>query len=64
MNARHVVRNALIRKKIVRWRSIARGFASNTGNCSPSRARKNYWRLCARYPEIMLSLGWDEGSVY
>jgi len=32
--------------------------------CPPSRARKNYWRLYARYPEIAARLGLTELSVY
>jgi len=63
MNAREVVRKTLLRKKIIHWRTVACGFTCNE-TCPRSRARKNYWRLCARYPEIMRSLGWDEGSVY
>ncbi len=64
MNARKVVRDTLIRKKIIRWRNIAQNADPYKNVCPPSQARKNYWRLCARYPEIMLKLGWDEGSVY
>ncbi len=30
----------------------------------PARARKNFWRLWARYPEIMQRLGLSELSVY
>jgi hypothetical protein len=32
--------------------------------CPPSRARKNYWRLYARYPEIAAKLGLTVLSVY
>ena len=56
MNAREVVRKTLLRKKITHWRSVALGFKIDQ-TCTRSRARKNYWRLCARYPEIMMSLG-------
>jgi hypothetical protein len=63
MNARKVVRDQLIREKLAHWRAVARGVRESK-TCTRSRARKNYWRLCARYPEIMMSLGWNEGSVY
>jgi hypothetical protein len=64
MNARKVVRDTLIRKKLIYWRNIAHNPDHYKNVCPPSRARKNYWRLCSRYPEIMLKLGWDEGDVY
>jgi len=64
MNARKVVRDRLIRLKLGHWRAVARGFSTDCSNYPRSQARKNYWRLCAKYPEIMMSLGWNEGSVY
>jgi len=62
MNARKVVRQSLIRKKMLHWKVIACRASGDNGTAR--RARKNFWRLCARYPEIMMSFGWDEGSVY
>ena len=66
MNARKIVRDTIIRKKFIYWKDVAHNpdYYKGKGTCPPSRARKNYWRLCARYPEIMMKLGWDEGSVY
>ena len=64
MNARKVVRDTIIRKKLIYWKEVAHHPDRHKGTCPPSQARKNYWRLCSRYPDIMLKLGWDEGSVY
>jgi len=63
MNARKPIRDALIRQKIEHWRNAARSPAFYK-RISPARARKNFWRLCARYPEIAAKLGLNEGSVY
>lgn len=62
MNARKIVREAMIRKKILHWKSAALN-PSHYGDIPSSRAKKNYWRLCARYPDIMMQLGLNEGSV-
>jgi len=63
MNGRKPIREALIRKKILHWRNAARS-PSFYKNISPSRARKNFWRLVGRYPDIATRLGVDEASVY
>jgi hypothetical protein len=63
MNARKPIRDAIIRKKFWHWKRLALN-QSAYGSCPPSRARKNFWRLCARYPEIAAKLGLNEGSVY
>jgi len=53
----------LIGKKMRRWCLIAQyNFVDPT--CPPSRARRNYWRLCARYPELMSRLRLSYLSVY
>ena len=62
MRARPEVRDGLIAFKIKRWKTIALN-PSAFGGYSISQARKNYWRLCARYPEIMKKLGLTESSV-
>jgi len=49
MRARPEVRDGLIAFKIKRWKTIAHN-PSAFGGYSVSQARKNYWRLCARYP--------------
>jgi hypothetical protein len=63
MNARPAVRDALIKRKMLHWREIAR-FKCHGHICPPWQARKNYWRLIARYPEIAASLGFTAASVY
>jgi hypothetical protein len=50
-------------RKLLRWSQIAKWYPLDR-RCPPARARKNYWRLCARYPEIMRRLGLTELSVY
>lgn len=64
MNARKPIRDAIIRKKFWRWKALALNQSSYGESCPPSQARKNFWRLCARYPEIAAKLGLNEGSVY
>jgi hypothetical protein len=64
MNARKPVRDAIIKKKFWYWKDIAKQPSRYSTSCPPSRARKNFWRLCARYPEIAAKLGLNEGSVY
>jgi len=63
MNARKPIRDAIIRTKLWHWKAIALN-RSFYGSGTPSQARKNFWRLCARYPEIAAELGLNEGSVY
>ncbi len=64
MNARKPVRDAIIRHKLWHWKAIALNRSPYSQSCPPSRARKNFWRLCANYPEIARRLGVDEASVY
>ena len=64
MNARKPIRDAIIRKKFWHWKALALNQPTYGRSCSPSHARKNFWRLCARYPEIAARLGLHEGSVY
>jgi len=61
MNARETVRDAIIRQKLLYWKTVA--LNSSCYQIPAWRARKNYWRLCARYPEIMRQLRLNEGSV-
>lgn len=63
MNGRKLIRDAIIRKKILHWRNAARS-PNFYKNIYPSRARKNFWRLIGRYPEIATQLGVHEASVY
>jgi hypothetical protein len=63
MRARPELVEIIIEKKILRWCRIAR-WPETDRCCPPWRARKNYWRLCARYPETMRRLGLSPASVY
>jgi hypothetical protein len=63
MNARQEIRLILVAQKLRRWSMVARCPLLDP-KCPPARARKNYWRLHARYPEIAAKLGLTELSVY
>jgi len=63
MNGRREIREKLIETKMLRWCHAAQWYPLDRRH-PPARARKNYWRLCARYPEIMRRLGLSETSVY
>jgi hypothetical protein len=63
MNARPKIREKLIEVKLLRWSRIAKWHPLDS-TCPPARARRNYWRICARYPEIMRRLNLSELSVY
>ena len=63
MHARPQFREILIAQRMTRWLKIAK-YPYLASKCPPARARKNYWRLCARYPELMQRLGLNEFSVY
>jgi len=63
MNARPRVRDAIVAKKMLKWSLVGQGLRVDA-TCPPARARKNFWRLIARYPEIARRLHLDEASVY
>jgi len=63
MHARPLIKEKLIEQKLLRWCRIAKWYPLDR-RCLPVRARKNYWRLCARYPEVMLRVGLSVTSVY
>jgi hypothetical protein len=63
MNARPEIRQKLLEIKMNRWMLVAL-HPSLSPRCPTSRARKNYWRLCSKYPEIMKKLRLSELSVY
>ncbi|HWY59895.1 MAG TPA: hypothetical protein VNZ03_35865 [Terriglobales bacterium] len=63
MHARPEIREILISKKLRRWCLIAQ-YPLVYPDYSPTRARRNYWRLCQRYPEIMTKVGLSILSVY
>jgi hypothetical protein len=63
MHARPEIRQVLIIKKLKRWLLIVQ-HPSVDRTCPPSLARRNYWRLLAKYPEIGALLELNIGSVY
>lgn len=63
MNARKQIRQLLIEKKMRHWQAVARCPLLDL-KCPPARARKNFWRLRSRYPEIAARLGLTELSVF
>ena len=63
MHARPEIREILIAKKLRRWLLVAHyNFVDPT--CPPARARRNFWRLCAKHPQIAARLGLSATSVY
>ena len=63
MNARPQVREILVARKLDRWVRIAR-YEYIEPSFPRARARKNFWRLFHRYPEIAQRIGLHEWSVY
>jgi len=63
MHARPEIRDILIAKKMKRWIMIAR-YKFIDPSCPPARARRNYWRLIAKHPQIAAKLVLSELSVY
>jgi hypothetical protein len=63
VHARPQIREILIERKMTRWCRIAQCPLLDP-RCPPARARRNFWRLCARYPEVMQRLGYTATSVY
>jgi hypothetical protein len=63
MHARPEIKRVLIAKKLRRWMMIAR-YPHVYPRFNPAQARKNFWRLLRRYPEIASRLGLTELSVY
>jgi len=63
MNARPQVREILIAKKMKHWWVVAKCRLIDP-TCPTWRARKNYARLCARYPKIMQRLGLNQFSAF
>ena len=63
MRARAQVREHLLATKMRKWALIGQHpFVDPT--CPPARARRNFARLCARYPEIARRLGMSPLSAY
>jgi hypothetical protein len=63
MRARPEVKEILISHKLRRWASIGR-CPTAYPNCSPARARRNFLRLLARYPDTAQRLNLTVASAY
>ena len=63
MNARPEVKQLLVAKRMKRWYSIARCPLLDL-KITPARARRNFLRLIAKYPEIGRELGLTVVSAY
>jgi hypothetical protein len=61
MHARSDIRDTLIELKMRRWLL----YASYTDHRWPRwKARKNFWRLLAKYPELAAKLGFNRLTVF
>lgn len=63
MRARTKLYQILIARKMLGWCNVARRPYLDP-KCPPGRARRNYWYLFHRYPEVAQKLGLDEWSVF
>ena len=63
MNARKEIRDHLLAQRMTQWLQIARCPLVNL-RCPTWRARKNFWALQKRYPELARRLGFTETSVF
>ena len=63
MNARPEIREHLIAERMQRWLMIARHPFVGKG-CPKWRARKNFWALQKRHPELAKRLGLTAASVF
>jgi hypothetical protein len=62
MNARKEIRHHLLAERMHYWLKVARCPLTNV-KCPTWRARRNFWHLCRKYPELSRRLGLDELSV-
>jgi hypothetical protein len=63
MHARPHIREKLIELKLRRWCNIAK-YPQHYSYCSATQARRNFWRLAAKYPDALTRAGLNELSVY
>jgi hypothetical protein len=63
MRARPELVEILISRKLRHW-ALRSKFVTIDPTCSPSRARRNFWRLLQKYPAIGAKLGMTIASVY
>src|SRR6266571_3863140 len=61
-NARKEIRDHLIAARMKVWLDIARCPIMNT-KVPTWKARKNFWSLCRRHPEIAARLGYTEALI-
>src|SRR5438552_17839392 len=62
MNARKEIRDHLIAAHMKRWLDIARCPIMNT-RVPTWKARKNFWSLCRKHPELTARLGYTEALI-
>ncbi len=62
MNARTEIRNHLVAARMKVWLDIARCPILNT-RVPTWRARKNFWSLCRKHPEIASRRGYTEALI-
>jgi len=62
MNARKEIRDHLLAARMKRWLDIARCPLINT-KIPAWKARKNFWSLCRKHPEIATRLGYTEALI-
>src|SRR5437667_12873693 len=62
MNARKEIRDHLIAIRMRGWFDIARCPLINT-KMPTWKARKNFWSLCRKHPEIAARLGYTEALI-
>jgi hypothetical protein len=63
MNARKEIRDHLIAERLRRWLMIATTPAMYA-RCPRWRARKNFWYLVRKFPDLSRGVGYDETSVF
>ena len=63
MNCREEIREHLIAEKMKFWLMIARTPVIKP-NIPTWRARRNFWYLCRKYPDLSRRIGCDETSVF
>lgn len=63
MNARTEIKDALLVQRMKHWLDIARCPLINT-KVPTWKARKNFWALCKRHPDLAQTHGYGPTSVF
>jgi hypothetical protein len=63
MNCRKQIRECLLAERMLYWRSVTRCPPLGKG-CPKWRARKNFWALIRKYPDLAKRLGLRETDVF